>query len=116
MQQKDSTLSWKAVGKSKKKQRGKAETIEAAQTTTTGKKGTKKHKKQRDPRADGQGTSTMVDDNKNSDEGEHADEVANNEVPGELFVYKGDGEMPEGATLSSSEEEQVISGTYLIVN
>jgi len=91
LQQKDATLNWKAVGGGKKKKAaGQQKSMADQESTASG--GKRRRKK------------------KGSDEGE-VEGGREEEEPeaAEHFVYKGDGEMPEGA-LSSSEEEKVNLG------
>lgn len=88
LQQKDATLNWKAVGGGKKKKTaGQQKSMADQESTASG--GKRRRKK------------------KGSDEGE-VEGGREEEEPeaAEHFVYKGDGEMPEGA-LSSSEEEKL---------
>jgi hypothetical protein len=89
--QKDATLSWKNVqkeGKRKKKQK--------AENGGNG----KKMKKGRKKRPNGSDEEEMK-----SDEEEEEDGIHQREQQQQHFVYKGDGEMPEGALESSDDEE-----------
>jgi hypothetical protein len=114
LEQKESTLSWKSLGKTKKKQQGKAEESGGGQPDSKlGKKKNRKNKKAIggemlvDNERQGSSLASAVDGNGNSDEGEVNEETGRIE---EHFVYKGDGEMPEGALESSEEEEKVRKG------
>lgn len=95
MQQKDSTLSWKNVEKSKKKRTSKEN---------------EKAKKRQQSKRQQENLTTNVDF-------EHDEEDNNDKLreQPDYFVYKGEGEMPEGA-LSSSENEQQLNDEFAIMD
>uniref|UniRef100_A0A914HEH6 AP-3 complex subunit delta n=1 Tax=Globodera rostochiensis TaxID=31243 RepID=A0A914HEH6_GLORO len=103
MQQQGSTLSWKEAGKQQKNAKKKTQDVVDEDGLKKRKRRTPKMQQPTGNEADGEAEEgAQTQDNgttKRRDSGEGGNEAE------EHFVYRGDGEMPEGALSSASEEQ-----------